>query len=428
MHHRAIVEFQHVSDINRAPGRQLRTRFVLRNHLIDHRISHLSLSFSGLFAVSDNYWCSRDGQGKGCNIECDKLMDSDVSDDIECARTIIAHEGFEAWSSYNEHCRTTTDRTQYRETCDLTITSNKSPIFDTTKSKQFNLCDVAQLLADDKEFEPADLNTWLCLIENESNFSTAILSEPFSDGSREHGMFRISDNYWCSTDETPKACNLSCDALHDADLLNDFECAKHIYRRGGFAAWKSYFIKCRRNVQRYLPNRCNVTFPEEDFWGTTPRATTTTITPTSASTSSTEDTATAAAATTNATGKVFDFCELARELRFTHRFPPSQISSYMCIIENGSHFNTSYVKEGNGEKKFGLFSIPNRTWCSKRKTRGCKIECDDLLNSDISDDVQCAKQIFIEEQSRSNNGFNAWPIYKESDCAQKSENYTSHCF
>lgn len=359
----------------------------------------------GLFRVSDKWWCSYDGPGNGCDIECSKLMDADVTDDIECARKVIQSEGFVAWSSYNQHCQDI--KNSYVKICgfseNISVPSSNFP-----QAKQFEMCDVAQQLTQN-QIPVEDVNTWLCIMEHESNYSTASLSEAYSDNSREHGIFRIADNYWCSTNGNGKACNISCDKLHDADLNDDIECAREIHRRDGFNAWKSFYPKCRRYVPNHLEHCRQNRMDEMTIEPTTSTMTTVTSRP-------------------SPTTKLYTRCELAVELRYKHHIPASHINGWICIVENESNFNTSTVREGVGKKRFGLFQIPNRVWCTKNKNRGCKIECSNLIDDDITDDVLCAKKIFITQQSRTNNGFNAWPSYEQFNCQAKDDNYTGHCF
>lgn len=323
-----------------------------------------------------------------------------MTDDIECARKIIEIEGFAAWGSYNQYC--VSDKKPYVEDCSLGGSSNSnSP--DLSQGKVFSVCELAHELSSKHTIPAKDVNTWLCIMENESNFSTASISEPNSDGSREHGILKISDNYWCSTTDSGKACELSCDKLHDASLTDDIACAKKIYDREGFNAWRTYNTECRRNTPDYLkecdPSGGNIAI---------------------------EAITTAKPIEPKAKGKVYEVCELALELRYKHRIPPSQINNWVCIVENESRFNTSDVREGNGIKSYGLFHISDQWWCGVDKE--CHVDCANLEDSDIADDVQCAKRIFIIEQSKSNNGFNAWTSYEKNMCQERDPSYTGRCF
>ncbi|XP_037505804.2 lysozyme 2 [Rhipicephalus sanguineus] len=55
--------------------------------------------------------------------------------------------------------------------------------------------------------------------------------------------------------------------------------------------------------------------------------------------------------------KVFEKCELARELLYVHGFPEDQIPQWVCIAEHESLFNSSAVGRMNwdGSADHGLF-------------------------------------------------------------------------
>lgn len=83
----------------------------------------------------------------------------------------------------------------------------------------------------------------------------------------------------------------------------------------------------------------------------------------------------------------------------------------------------------DGSKDHGLFHISDRWWCSPPgQGEGCDIECSALEDSDITESVNCAKKIFITEQSKTNNGFAAWRSYTRNKCNEKKNDYTDHCF
>lgn len=72
--------------------------------------------------ISDIYWCTIDGpKGKGCNAKCSEFVDSDISDDVACVRSIFdEHQrlfgnGFHAWTTYEPYCKSIT--ISYIEEC-----------------------------------------------------------------------------------------------------------------------------------------------------------------------------------------------------------------------------------------------------------------------------------------------------------------------
>lgn len=68
----------------------------------------------------------------------------------------------------------------------------------------------------------------------------------------------------------------------------------------------------------------------------------------------------------------------------------------------------------------GIFQINDHDWCGDGKL--CGHPCEDYLDSDISDDWQCAQLGF------NRNGFGAWDAYYLNSCDRKLEKYTSVCF
>jgi hypothetical protein len=70
------------------------------------------------------------------------------------------------------------------------------------------------------------------------------------DGSGDHGLFQISDLFWCSPPGKGWACGVSCADLEDDDIKDDVVCARRIYRQhqrisgNGFTAWAVYGPHC----------------------------------------------------------------------------------------------------------------------------------------------------------------------------------------
>ena len=65
----------------------------------------------------------------------------------------------------------------------------------------------------------------VCLVEHESGNNASAISPPNTDGSVDHGIFQLNDNYWCdgtsrNASRTYKnACKTSCDC--ELPLLNN---------------------------------------------------------------------------------------------------------------------------------------------------------------------------------------------------------------
>lgn len=130
--------------------------------------------------------------------------------------------------------------------------------------------------------------------------------------------------------------------------------------------------------------------------------------------------------------KVYERCELARELKEVHSIPEDQIATWVCIAKHESEFNTSAVGHLNadGSGDHGLFQISDLFWCSPPgKGWVCGVSCADLEDDDIKDDVVCAKRIYRQHQRISGNGFTAWAVY-EAYCASREavDKFVDGCY
>lgn len=59
----------------------------------------------GIFQFFHPYWCEINENGGGCNIECNKFLDDDLKDDIECVRKVLDTQGINAWKDTYNACR-----------------------------------------------------------------------------------------------------------------------------------------------------------------------------------------------------------------------------------------------------------------------------------------------------------------------------------
>ncbi|XP_066506349.1 lysozyme C-like [Hoplias malabaricus] len=74
----------------------------------------------GIFQINNRWWCS-DGQfssHNGCQISCSQLMTDNISDAIQCAKTIVSQQGISAWVGWNNHCKNK-DVSQYIADCEV---------------------------------------------------------------------------------------------------------------------------------------------------------------------------------------------------------------------------------------------------------------------------------------------------------------------
>lgn len=225
---------------------------------------------------------------------------------------------------------------------------------------------------------------------------------------------QISDIYWCSIDgPRGKGCNAKCSDFENADISDDVACVRSIFDEhqrlfgNGFHAWTVYEPHCRHRTPSYISD-C---FPnDKDF---------------STNTIVTENAISNSVTSTIDRGRGYERCELAKELRYRHNIPKEQIADWVCI----ALFESNLATSAKGARESGLFQISHDFWCSNDGTKGkaCNIECHQLEDSDITDDVQCAKHIYNSHQF-TGNGFSAWSVYEPYCSAGKSAQHIAGCF
>jgi hypothetical protein len=59
----------------------------------------------GLFQINSKYWCGIGKAGGECKIDCNKFLDDDINDDIECVKLIYKTHKFTAWRGYEDKCK-----------------------------------------------------------------------------------------------------------------------------------------------------------------------------------------------------------------------------------------------------------------------------------------------------------------------------------
>ncbi|XP_058458154.1 uncharacterized protein LOC131434908 [Malaya genurostris] len=390
----------------------------------------------GLFQISDIYWCSPPGNGWACSVSCDQLKDNDIADDVQCIRTIyeehqrLSGDGFNAWSVYQPHCK---DKSaNYAQGCFgsdevQAVTSalpkpgitapTRAPSRTSliTKGKVYKRCELVRELHFKHHYSIEDAATWTCIAQYQSNFNTAAVGSGPGDV-KYHGMFQLSDEYWCSPPGRGWVCGMPCSDLEDDDITDDLACMRHIYEEhqrisgDGFNAWAVYQPYCK-GKSTGMAEGCF----EEGENALVP-VTTTTRKPTKKK--------------NVGVGKIYQRCELAQELYYKHRLPFEQIATWVCIAHRESNYNVSAIGRLNadGSEDHGLFQISDIYWCSPPgKGWVCNIPCSDLEDNDITDDLECMKLIFEEHTRLSGDGFNAWAVYRPY-CKGNADHYINGCF
>lgn len=82
-------------------------------------------------------------------------------------------------------------------------------------------------------------------------------------------------------------------------------------------------------------------------------------------------------------GKVWEVCELARELHKNRGFSRDELPDWMCLIEHESSYNSKAVGGPNtdGSYDWGLWQINDRYWCTPgSKGKACNLDCNSMLH------------------------------------------------
>ncbi|XP_020653229.2 lysozyme C, milk isozyme [Pogona vitticeps] len=106
-------------------------------------------------------------------------------------------------------------------------------------------------------------------------------------------------------------------------------------------------------------------------------------------------------------------CELYEELtkHGLDGYTGIGVGHWICLILFGSGYDTEYYKFSDGHPYYGLFHLSGLKWCSNGRHPSenlCKIDCDNFLDDNISDDVECAKKV-----AASKGGMMSWKHFGE---------------
>ncbi|KAM6276209.1 lysozyme C, milk isozyme-like [Spheniscus humboldti] len=107
--------------------------------------------------------------------------------------------------------------------------------------------------------------------------------------------------------------------------------------------------------------------------------------------------------------KVFSRCELARLLQEEglNGYGGYSLANWLCMAFYESTFNTAAQSiKVDGSADYGIFQISSQQWCTDDHSPSdnrCRMACRDLLSSNITDDIICAKRIVRNPQ-----GMDAW--------------------
>ncbi|KAF4526420.1 hypothetical protein B566_EDAN017360 [Ephemera danica] len=214
---------------------------------------------NGIFQLNDKYWCRNSGVGGGCKKNCAMFRDDNINDDWTCVKTVyketqrLRGNGFLAWSTFNSYCSNGRAEANFArkcmvagQRCFVLFVVSVLTITPSARASRFTYCEMNNLLRQLSVPED-DVAIWMCIIYFESKFDTSAISPD----KHFHGLFQISDFYWCHKKREGGKCKLNCDSLRDDDIKDDWACVQKIYadreRRNndGFTAWSAYSMFCK---------------------------------------------------------------------------------------------------------------------------------------------------------------------------------------
>ncbi|XP_073478633.1 lysozyme C-1-like [Aquarana catesbeiana] len=127
-------------------------------------------------------------------------------------------------------------------------------------------------------------------------------------------------------------------------------------------------------------------------------------------------------------GMVYSQCELYRIFQETGLSGYHGISAanWICLAYYESGYNTNAVNNNGPSRDYGIFQINSKWWCNDGKTahavNACKISCQSLLDSNIRDDIECAKRVV-----RDPNGISAWVAWRNHCRGRDLNHFTAGC-
>eukprot|EP00094_Tigriopus_californicus_P007555 TCALIF_07274-PA protein Name:"Similar to LysX Lysozyme X (Drosophila melanogaster)" AED:0.48 eAED:0.48 QI:0/0.33/0.25/1/0/0.25/4/0/130 len=80
-----------------------------------------------------------------------------------------------------------------------------------TFSVTLERCELANLLLNTFNLPKEQIADWVCLARHESEYNTTAVGTLNADGSRDLGIFQISEKWWCEWGKRGKACRVQCE-------------------------------------------------------------------------------------------------------------------------------------------------------------------------------------------------------------------------
>ncbi|XP_022685955.1 uncharacterized protein LOC111258739 isoform X3 [Varroa jacobsoni] len=123
--------------------------------------------------------------------------------------------------------------------------------------------------------------------------------------------------------------------------------------------------------------------------------------------------------------KIYDRCELARELHDRFKFSKRDLDKWLCLAYWESRFDTRAYHKGrfDGSGDHGIFQINDKYWCQPYvgySENVCKVPCYMLRDDNLEDDIQCVNKIFRR------HGFHAWMMFTHK-CSGNTLEFFNGC-
>ncbi|XP_078416530.1 lysozyme C-2-like [Cetorhinus maximus] len=124
-------------------------------------------------------------------------------------------------------------------------------------------------------------------------------------------------------------------------------------------------------------------------------------------------------------GKVYEKCELVQVFKDKglDGFDGHSLANWVCVVESESKFNSNLRTKITN---YGIFQINSRRWCddgiSKFSHNLCQINCTSLLDDDITDDIECAKEVALSQL-----GIENWPGWRKSCLGRDHSHILDDC-
>ena len=91
-------------------------------------------------------------------------------------------------------------------------------IFATTSSVTIDKCKLINVFR--SEFAEEYVDDWVCIARWESHYNTSAIGTLNWDGSKDLGLFQVSEKWWCEWGKKDKGCRMDCNGHFTCSLLN----------------------------------------------------------------------------------------------------------------------------------------------------------------------------------------------------------------